>query len=117
MTRAGDGRYLVVCDGEHCYIEAEDVPYVVTDVNVLPHRAGGLDKVELLFGGGWKQTLDPATLVVGRNNVLYCSVRRGEFTARFSRKPYYTLSEYVETDGDEGYYLSMGDVRHYIKFE
>lgn len=92
MERLPDGRFLVMCQGETCYLEAADVPYVVQDVDIKE----GL--VDLIFQGGYRESLDPKTLRVGKDNVLYCKVRNGAFDARFNRKPYLELAHLVEED-------------------
>ena len=115
MLDNGDGRYLVICDGEYCYIQVEDVPYVVKNIEILSSPSEGVERVELLFGGGYKQVLDPQTLFVGEGNVLYCKVRKGRFTARFSRKPYYSLAELIECKDDKSYFVRINNKEYIIK--
>ena len=52
------------------------------------------------------ETLEPAGLRVGKDNVLYCTVKAGRFPARFNRAAYYQLSEYIE-EGEDGFYLKL----------
>jgi hypothetical protein len=53
-----------------------------------------------------EERLDPATLSIGQENVLYCKVK-GEFPARFLRPAYYQLMEaLVETE--DGYAVKIG---------
>src|SRR5262245_24567237 len=87
MKPLGDGRFQAFCQGEECVISAEDVPYVIQDAEFRPKD------VLLKFPGGYEETLDPATLFVGRRNVLYCKVRKGAFIARFNRKSYLDLAK------------------------
>lgn len=98
MEQEPDGKYKVICQGETCYIEAEDVPYVIQDIDIKPSQ------VELIFPGNYRETLDPSTLRVGKDNVLYCKVRQGKFTARFNRKPYLELAKYVDRDSKSHIY-------------
>jgi hypothetical protein len=96
LKKTEDGRLLVVCENEHCYIEVEDVPYVIIDISVIRDERGRITRIELLFNGGYKETLDPSTLFVGKKNVLYCRVRRGKFLARFNRRSYYHIVNFIE---------------------
>ncbi len=111
-----EGRFVVVCDDELCYLEAEDTPYVVRSVTVKEGEDGVVRRVTLHFGGSYSERLDPSTLYVGGGNVLYCRVRGGRFAARFTRKAYYQLTPYVGYDEAEGFFfLSVGDRRHRIR--
>jgi hypothetical protein len=92
MEKQADGKFKVICQGETCYIEPQDVPYVVQKINFLP------DKIELIFQGDYREALDPISLYVGKDNVLYCKVRGGNFNARFNRKPYLELAHQIEHD-------------------
>ncbi len=110
MEKLPDGRFKAICQGETCFIEPEDVPYVVKDVVVGP------DQVELIFPGDYGEVLDPSTLYVGKENVLYCKVRGGKYAARFNRKTYFELARLVEQDAkDKGFYLAIGGKRYRIR--
>src|SRR5579885_3725357 len=106
----GPERYHVFCQGEECLITAEDVPYVIQDVEFLPHE------VRLKFPGNYSETLDPKTLFVGPLNVLYCTVRGGEFTARFNRKSYLDFAKHVVFDAAiKTFYLAVDNKKYPIK--
>ena len=45
-----------------------------------------------------RERLDPASLRVGAENVLYCRVKDGAHEARFLRPAYYDLTRHLETD-------------------
>ncbi|HXG31659.1 MAG TPA: hypothetical protein VNK81_08430 [Thermodesulfobacteriota bacterium] len=102
LRQTKEGRFLVICENEHCYIEVEDVPYVINDINVIKDENGEISRIELLFNGGYKETLDPSTLFVGKENVLYCRVRKGVFLARFNRKSYYHIVNLIEYNDKAG---------------
>jgi len=109
MERLPDGRFKVLCQGETCYIEPQDTPYVILS---LDRKEG---QIELVFPGDYRETLDPATLWVGKDNVLYCKVRGGAYDARFSRKPFWEITHWVEQDPiDKKFYLRLGDHRFKI---
>ena len=108
LEKLPNGDYRVMCLGEENLIEVEDVPYVVQSIQVDP------DKVQLIFPGGYQEILDPNTLRVGKDNILYCKVRTGEFEARFNRRPYLEITKLVERDPDHTYHLKLGADRYII---
>ncbi|HEY7534717.1 MAG TPA: hypothetical protein VH878_02075 [Thermodesulfobacteriota bacterium] len=105
LKETEDGRFLVICENEHCYIEVEDVPYVINDISVTQAEKDGIAKIELLFKGGYKEALDPSTLHIGMANVLYCKVRKGTFIARFNRRSYYHMVNYIFYNDKTGEFL------------
>lgn len=103
MDQLPDGRFQVICQGETCLIEPEDAPYVVLDIE----KKG--EKIELIFPGDYREILDPSSLYVGKDNVLYCKVRAGRFAARFNRKPYFELSHWINLDETRHeFFLNLG---------
>jgi len=99
MQKLPDGRYHVLCQGEDCYFTTEDVPHVIQAVHIAPAR------IELIFPGGYSEPLDPETLRVGKDNVLYCQIRKGALTARFNRKSYLELAKNVLFEPQSKSYL------------
>ena len=62
--------------------------------------------------------LDPATLWVGRRNVLYCRIREGRFPARFSRPAYYQIAEWIRENEETGeFYMELEGNRYEIVTE
>jgi hypothetical protein len=89
-------------------VVVEDTPLVVTGVDGDPDRG-----FTILTNDGESGELDPATLEVGDDDVLYCRVDRGErgtMRARFLRPAYYRLARFVEA-GDDGPALRVRDRR------
>jgi hypothetical protein len=110
MEMMPDETYRVFCQGEECRIMSEDVPYVVQDILFLPK------KIDLIFPGGYSESLNPSTLFVGKSNVLYCKVRLGKFTARFNRKSYLELAKRVKFDPKKkSYHLTVDNQNYTIK--
>jgi len=102
------GGLLVRCQGENCFFEVEDVPYVVQDLAFRRDDSGELTRIDLIFSGGYTEVLDPATLSVSKENILYCRVRREAFPARFSRKSYFKLIPLIEEDLEKsGFFLQI----------
>ncbi|MBK7974787.1 MAG: DUF1285 domain-containing protein [Deltaproteobacteria bacterium] len=107
LTRASDGEgYVVVSGAEQRAVEVEDAPHVVVRVEQVG------DALELRLAGGLVEPLDPSTLRIGGENVVYARVRGG-LMARFARAAYYQLVERVVEDEAHGFVLVMPDgTRH-----
>ena len=117
MARASDGRLFTMCMGERCWIDPIDTPFVIDSVRIAK-KAGAEDErsavgVTLVLPGGIEEPLDPESLTVGKDHVLYTTVREGTFAARFSRKAYYELTRYVVPTSD-GFALVIGGREHAI---
>lgn len=118
MTRARDGRLFTTCMGERCWIAPRDTPFVVQTVRVARNESAPAPErsavgVTLVLNGGIEEPLDPETLSVGPDHVLYTLVREGSFPARFTRKAYYELTRYV-VPTEEGFALVIGGREHAI---
>jgi hypothetical protein len=109
MKRTPEGRYLVLCQGEHNWFEPDDTAFVVQRLR-LDAGAGGLRAVELRFAGDYRESLDPATLAVEEEQ-LTCRIRKGGLTARFGRVAMQQLAPFLmEEDGRV--VLSLDGVSH-----
>ncbi|HEV8439769.1 MAG TPA: hypothetical protein VGT40_16900 [Methylomirabilota bacterium] len=104
MTVTADGRYLVVCQGEHNWFATDDTPFVVQRVRLTPqhpvasHASGDRPMaVELCFPGDYREPLDPETLEAHHGD-LFCRVRGGAFRARFGRVALQQLAPYLADD-------------------
>jgi len=110
LKRDEKGRYLVDYKGEKSRIEVEDTPFVVE--RVLKHDT----TIEIFLSDFTSETLDPTTLRMNEDNVLYCTIRNGELPARFLRAAYYQIAEYIVHDTKtERYYIPLGGKNYYIK--
>ena len=74
-----DGRFILTNGYDWCYFRVDDAPCHVDALRIEG------DKVTLILAGGDEEPLDPATLVVGEDGVVYARVKGGGFEARFSR--------------------------------
>ena len=111
------GLYIIKMGKQRCYLEVEDTPLVVT--SVLPQKEKGKEDQGELFLSikhlRTNQPLDPKTLWVGRENVLYCRVMEDTIPARFLRPAYYQLAEFIREDKrDHRFYLLLRGKRYYI---
>lgn len=111
LERGGDGRYLVRIGRESAYVEVEDAPYAVRGVIESP---GGTPT--LLLSDGSREPLDPATLALGPDGVLRCTVKGGH-AARFGRSAHVSLGLLLEEDppGSGRLVLTLGGVHHPVR--
>jgi hypothetical protein len=102
------GWYLQVAE-ERAPITVEDTPYVVRTVE--QDTDGGLVTI---LNDSEREPLDPATLEVGADNVLYCRVKDGRLRARFLRPAYYHLSRYFEAEGGS-FFIRVRECRYPLR--
>jgi uncharacterized protein len=111
IKRNPDGSYYLQVAEERAPITVEDTPYVVKAV-----YENGSGAFMIVTNDDEHELLDPATLEVGRDNVLYCRVKGGTFQARFLRTAYYHLSNNFFADQGETFSLVVHGRRYPIKF-
>ncbi len=108
IQRGPDGLYYLKIGDERAPIIVEDTPYVVTTIE--EDGAGGFT---IVLNDGEREPLDPATLEIGAENVLYTRVKGGKFSARFLRPAYYHLSPRFETDPEgRRFHVNIGGRRY-----
>jgi hypothetical protein len=93
FRREPDGRYSVSIGREVAFVSIEAEPYAVRAV--LPAPAGGVPR--LLLSDATEEPLDPATLALGSDGVLRCTVK-GDQLARFTRAGQLALGDLLEED-------------------
>ncbi|MFC1884349.1 hypothetical protein ACFL2O_06250 [Thermodesulfobacteriota bacterium] len=116
MTRLSDGTYLIEWSGQRCFVEVEDTAFVVWSLTFKEKSASEGPRFVLGLSDGTSEYLDPETLYIGENNVLYCRVKGSgrEFPARFNRASYYQLAEYIEEESGE-FFITVDGARYFIK--
>ena len=108
LKRDGDGNYLIEIQDDRCDVGVEDVPYVIKSIFVGFSEDNDRPHIELALNDGSKERLNlDAPFRTGKDNVLYCRVRNGEFEARFSRPAYYEFCNYIEYDSRKEKYSLM----------
>jgi hypothetical protein len=117
LTIDADGRWIIDCGGTRCTLDVADTPLVIARVDRGPHPEDPAREVIALRFKHLpdEEELDPRTLTVGENNVMYCRVRGGRFPARFSRPAYYQLASWVEEDGEGTFYLELNGSRYPVE--
>jgi hypothetical protein len=93
-------------------VEIADAPYTVRGVLEGPDGA----TPALLLSDGSREPLDPATLAVGADGVLRCSVKGGH-VARFGRSAQVALGLALEESppGSGRFVLVLGGARYPIR--
>ncbi len=112
LRRASDGSYYLQIAEERAPVDVEDTAFVVRTIEDGP---GGWPL--LVLNDGEREPLDPKTLSVGPENVLYCTVKHGEYRARFLRSAYYHLARLFETEDDGRSFLVIGSQRYEIELQ
>lgn len=103
LRREADGRYAIRMADEHAVVEIEDTPFVITGVS--RESAGTL---AISLNDETSETLDPETLRVGRDNVLYARVKGGAEEARFLRPAYYQIAAFLSEPQPGRFVLELG---------
>jgi hypothetical protein len=96
MSLDSQGRYIITLEGERCYVEVEDTPFIVRRVRFKDSAQGNASGYILSLSDDTEDNLYPETLTVGVGNVLYCRVKDHAFPARFDRPAYYQLAQHIE---------------------
>ncbi len=107
IRRNPDRSYYLQVAEERAPITVEDTPYVVKAI-----EGGEREGFKLVLNDDEREPLDPASLEVGAENVLYARVKGGEYRARFLRSAYYHLSDCIEGDERGGFRLRIGGKRY-----
>ena len=88
-----EGRARLELGEDKADVIIEDTPWVVTRVDG-DTRSG----FRVTLNDETVEPLDPASLRIGADNVLYCRVKKAAHEARFLRPAYYELTRHAETD-------------------
>ena len=109
------GQYIISWQGDRCYVEVEDTPFVVWRVVFEDKKDSYESRFILYLSDDSREDLSPETLSLGDENVLYCKVKNQSFPARFCRAAYYQVAEYIEEE--EGKYFLPLNGEKYILLE
>lgn len=111
LENDGKGGYLLKVDKETSSVIVESTPFVVVDAV----KDGDVLKVQL--NDETMETLNLESFFIDRNNVPFCRVKEGRFSARFLRKAYYRIAECFEQDEDERFFVKLAGEKIYVKQE
>ena len=105
------GAYLLRIDQETSPVIVEDTPFVVVDAL----KDGDVLKIQL--NDETQEVLDFGSFYIDKNNVPYCAVKDGRFSARFLRKAYYRITEYFEQDEEDRFFVTLADEKFFVRQE
>lgn len=103
VDRAEDGRYCLRNDINWAYVEIDGPAYFVEGLHFD-------DGVRLQLSGGRQESLDPETLMVDAEGILWCRVRGGRLSARFGNHAANQLASHLEEDAEGIYLLIAGEI-------
>ena len=110
------GKYMIELGNERCYLDVEDTAFVVEEVTKTRQQQDENDQMYILLTDDTREKLDLNTLHVGKDNVMYCRVKNGKFGARFSRKSYYQLAEFIEQGQKEDtFFINLNGEKYFIR--
>jgi len=115
LDQTPTGEFILADFGGPCLLDVADTPFVVSRVDLERDESGRERIMIRLKNISRSEVLDPHTLAIGRDNIVYCRVSGGRFLARFSRPAYYQLAGFVrENDVGQGFYIELNGNRHPI---
>lgn len=95
MTVTPEGRGRLELGEDKAWVAIDDTPWVIVDVDGNP-----TDGFVIHLNDETSEPLDPETLMVGADHVLYARAKHGT-RVRFLRNAYYALARFADagTDG------------------
>ena len=116
---AEGGYYIEMSEYDRCKIDVEDTAFVVKSAERIPpdpEKHKKKEAIQIHLSDGSSEELQPDSLSISSENVLYCRIKSKEFKARFSRKSYYQIVNDVEYDEQCGkYFLKINGKRFFIE--
>lgn len=107
------GQYWIEMGAERCPLMVEDAPFVVTAVYKTKSPK---ETIDIVLSDDSCESLEMTSLHIGQGNVLYCRVKNGMFPARFLRKSYYQLAEFIEPSEENGVFcITLNNHQYFIK--
>lgn len=108
----GNG-YVIEWQNAFHPVNVADTPFIITRVDAEKDGREIKSIWITLKHTQDKELLNPSTIFVGRNNVLYCKIKNNAFIARFSRPAYYQLAELLEEENGE-FVIKVGGTKYVI---
>ncbi len=109
------GCYLIHLNNQKCLLEVEDTPLVILGVDRTHSGPEENEEILLTLNDERQEVLDPRTLWLSRENVLYGLVKGGQIPARFLRAAYYQIAQTIEEDESGGFFLSLNHQKFPIR--
>ena len=112
MEKDEQGHYMVHLNNQKCLLEVEDTPLVIQRVDLVPGERTGEERMILTLNDEQQETLDPESLWLNRENVLYGLVKNGKMPARFLRPAYYQIANFIDEDDTGEFFLSLNKKKY-----
>jgi hypothetical protein len=112
LEKNEEGVFIVHLNNQKCYLEVEDTPLVVVRADFVQEGTGESELIRITLNDESQEELDPETLRVSPENILYCTVKNGQFPARFLRPAYYQIAQNLE-EGEAGKFVLSLKKRKY----
>ena len=112
LEKTEEGLFIVHLNNQKCYLEVEDTPLVVQQVDLIREGPGEQSHIRLTLNDESREILDPETLRISSENVIYCTVKNGRFPARFLRPAYYQIAENITEDETGGFVLLLNNKKY-----
>jgi len=105
ISRGDDQRYYVHVGREYAVVEVEDTPFLVVSVTVQEQAGDRGCTYQVLLNDGSEECLDPRTLSIEQDHVMYGRVKGATEKARFVRSAYYQICARIEYAEQEDRYV------------
>jgi uncharacterized protein len=115
LEKDDEGRYLVHLNNQKCVLEVEDTPLVILGADRIQSSPEEKEEILVTLNDESREALDPRTLWLSSESVLYGRVKGGRIPARFLRPAYYQIAQYIDEDENGGFALSLNQQRFPIK--
>jgi hypothetical protein len=115
LEKDDQGQFIVHLNNQRCVLEVEDTPLVVQRVDWSSEEATGRGRLLLTLNDEGQEALDPESLWLSRENVLYCLVKNGRIPARFLRAAYYQIANFIDEDDKGTFSLLLNEKKYPIQ--
>jgi hypothetical protein len=114
LVPEADGRYFIVLGRDRQPVAVADAAYFVETIWVEADPEGGIRAIRLTLSDGATETLDPSTLMISGENVLYARVVRHGLSVpcRFPSSLYHRIALHIEEAPGGGYVLPVAGRDH-----
>ncbi len=115
LEKTEDGLFIVHLNNQKCFLEVEDTPLVVQQVDLIQEGREKQVHLRLTLNDESREILDPGTLRISPESVIYCMVKNNQFPARFLRPAYYQLADNIQEDDTGGFELLLNQKKYPIQ--
>jgi uncharacterized protein len=115
LEKTEDGLFIVHLNNQKCYLEVEDTPLVVQQVDLVQKGIEKEAHIRLTLNDESQEILAPGTLCISSESIIYCTVKNGQFPARFLRPAYYQIAENITEDKAGGFVLLLNNKSYPIR--